>query len=313
MTTAIGQSATNTFSSFGSMILSVASSIYALFCEKPVCIADIVTPYLAKRGSFQSQQCQVNFCPSSQDPSKMTARKIVKTLDAQNALAREKICLGLCKDSPHVVHMVDGGGSEGAVSMEDAGIDMITLMTELGKGERTAPLPAATFASVSTQFMDGLKNMHDAGVQHNDLKLGNLAIDGDGEVRIIDLGHASAPSVDLHAPIEFGTAGYLAPEYFNDPGDISTKTDIFAAGVVLYKLLTGTHLMPAFETAQEAREYNESLCSDKGAFESQMSQSLGYSTLELDKYEDLIGRMLSWSPDDRPSAEEVLETLKKLQ
>jgi len=79
---------------------------------------------------------------------------------------------------------------------------------------------------------------------HCDISPPNVMISFEGEVKIIDFGIAkttggSSPS-DPH--LGFGKFGYMAPEQLARGGVVDRRTDIYAAGVVLYELLTGQRL-----------------------------------------------------------------------
>jgi len=104
------------------------------------------------------------------------------------------------------------------------------------------PLPAGEVVSLGAKLADALYELHRQHVIHLDVKPGNIIIRDSGEAALIDFGlsrHEELPDLleeEFHLPI--GTAHYMAPEQaLRIRSD--TRSDIFAAGVVLYQLATG--------------------------------------------------------------------------
>lgn len=85
----------------------------------------------------------------------------------------------------------------------------------------------------------GLSYLHERGIVHRDLKPGNIFYD-DGYVKIGDYGLSKHLSVSQHSgnTISVGTVHYMAPEIGS--GSYSKAIDIYALGVMLYEMLTGT-------------------------------------------------------------------------
>lgn len=88
-------------------------------------------------------------------------------------------------------------------------------------------------------ILDAIAHAHAAGIIHRDLKPNNILINEDGMPRVMDFGISAlveAPAADAE---DFsGTPAYMAPEYINQR-EVSERTDVFAAGLVFYELLTG--------------------------------------------------------------------------
>ncbi|MAB79535.1 MAG: hypothetical protein CMJ89_09305 [Planctomycetes bacterium] len=100
----------------------------------------------------------------------------------------------------------------------------------------------ALFAKVC----DAVQHGHTRGVIHRDLKPANILVDQNGEPKVIDFGVARVTNGDLKATTRqtsigkiLGTVSYMSPEQCAaDPDEIDTRSDVYALGVVLFKLLT---------------------------------------------------------------------------
>jgi serine/threonine-protein kinase len=93
--------------------------------------------------------------------------------------------------------------------------------------------------SVMVQLLDALHHAHVRGVWHRDVKPANIIIMRNGKLKVADFGIARIESSTLtQVGAVMGTPGYMSPEHYNG-SPIDQRSDIFAAGVVMYQLLTG--------------------------------------------------------------------------
>jgi predicted Ser/Thr protein kinase len=149
---------------------------------------------------------------------------------------------------PNVCRVYDIGESHGELylSMEFVdGEDLSALLKRIGR------LPTDKGVEIARKLCAGLAAAHAKGVLHRDLKPGNIMIDGDGEVRIVDFGLAAvADRLDV-ADVRSGTPAYMAPEQLAGR-EATQQSDLYALGLVLYEVFTGR---PAFE----ARDIHELL------------------------------------------------------
>ena len=136
------------------------------------------------------------------------------------------------------------------------------LVMELVEGEDLSqriargPIPAQEALALARQIAEALEAAHELGIIHRDLKPANIRVREDGTVKVLDFGlakamdaeasttHAAAtitsPAVTAHGVI-LGTAAYMAPEQARGRA-VDKRADIWAFGVVLYEMLTGTRL-----------------------------------------------------------------------
>jgi tetratricopeptide (TPR) repeat protein len=100
----------------------------------------------------------------------------------------------------------------------------------------------AAVCEVLRQLLEALDHAHGHGVVHRDLKPSNVMIDTEGRVRVLDFGLASTDDrASLSCSGLLGTPQFLAPELLDDPGRVGPWTDVYAAGVIAYELLTLRH------------------------------------------------------------------------
>jgi len=106
-----------------------------------------------------------------------------------------------------------------------------------------APLPLNEAFSIADQLVGAVDHLHGHGVCHRDLKPENIIIGPDGRLHIIDFGSSllegSRRVTWRFGSDTFGTPDYMAPEQIQGKrGDV--RTDVYALGIILYELLTGT-------------------------------------------------------------------------
>jgi Tol biopolymer transport system component len=105
----------------------------------------------------------------------------------------------------------------------------------LGKRLEAGPLPVREAVRIGVEVAKGLAHAHARGVVHRDLTPGNVFLCQSGLVKVLDLGLAHAFG---RRKAEGGTRAYMAPEQVaGAPED--ERTDVFALGMVLYRMLTG--------------------------------------------------------------------------
>lgn len=113
---------------------------------------------------------------------------------------------------------------------------------DLARRQRRQPLSLDEAALVVGQALDGLAAAHRAGVIHRDIKPSNLFLSAGGAVKVLDFGLARLAdrlTRITRSGCVTGTLYYLAPEQVQGGMPVDHRADIYAAGVVLYELVTG--------------------------------------------------------------------------
>ena len=150
---------------------------------------------------------------------------------------------------PNILALHDIGNDSGVVYAVMELLEGETLRERLETAGSLTPLKATEYAS---QIARGLAAAHERGIVHRDLKPENLFITHDGLVKILDFGLAqqdpgASAEFDTRATrfttgpgLVLGTPGYMAPEQLvGQPA--TARTDLFAFGVVVHEMLTGSH------------------------------------------------------------------------
>lgn len=140
---------------------------------------------------------------------------------------------------PNVVSVYDQGSDpSGAVFLAMEFLDGRTLRDLLIERDRLAPDEAlGTMEAV----LAALSAAHEAGLVHRDVKPENVLVGHDGTVKVGDFGlaRATAPANHTHtSSLLLGTVAYLSPEQVAH-GHADERSDVYAAGILLFELLTG--------------------------------------------------------------------------
>lgn len=154
---------------------------------------------------------------------------------------------------PNVCRMFDVGEIEGStfLTMEFVdGEDLASLIRRIGR------LPQDKAIEVARQICAGLAAAHDKGVIHRDLKPANIMLDGLGKVRINDFGLAGIAANIQGAEARAGTPAYMSPEQLAG-SEVTTKSDIYSLGLVLYEILTGKRAFEAGTLQELIKVRNE--------------------------------------------------------
>jgi non-specific serine/threonine protein kinase/serine/threonine-protein kinase len=162
---------------------------------------------------------------------------------------------------PHIARLLDGGQTAEGVPylvmeyVEGRPIDLFCDESSLSIEERL---------KLFMRVCAGVQYAHQHLVIHRDIKPGNILVTTEGEPKLVDFGIAKLldrESSDATATaMPFMTAGYASPEHGRGV-PVSTATDIYSLGVVLYELLTGRR--PYRLKSDVAHEVAHAICEEE--------------------------------------------------
>ncbi|MCC6669431.1 MAG: serine/threonine protein kinase [Planctomycetes bacterium] len=185
-----------------------------------------------------------------QPVARRVALKIIKLgMDTRQVVARfeqERQALAMM-DHPNIARVLDAGATETGRPY---------FVMDLVKGEPIVEYCDKNHLTITErlelfeQVCGAVQHAHAKGIIHRDLKPSNVMVgmqDGRPSAKVIDFGIAKATSTKLTEKTLFteqqqvvGTLQYMSPEQAEGSLDIDTRSDVYALGVLLYELLTGT-------------------------------------------------------------------------
>ena len=158
-----------------------------------------------------------------------------EAIEAHARFRREAQAAGRLQH-PNIVAVYDYGEDETAAWIVMELVEGGSLKKPLDAKDR---FPIPEIVRVMTQVLDALDYSHKRGVVHRDIKPANVMLGEGGQVKLADFGIARIENSSMTQVGQvMGTPSYMAPEQLRgEPVDL--RADIWAAGVLLYQLLTG--------------------------------------------------------------------------
>jgi eukaryotic-like serine/threonine-protein kinase len=229
----------------------------------------------------------------------------IKVLDPSLAVdaAREEQFLHEARtiaaaEHPHIVPLYSAESTGGLLYLVMRLLPGQSLKDRIAEGK----LPAAEAARIGLECARALAAAHAVGVVHRDIKPGNILLDANGNATVTDFGIALVTSCPGGARellgSTTGTPLYMSPE--QSLGEqVNGRSDVYALGVVLYEMLTGT-------CPFSGRNATEVIAKHISAPIPKVSEREPQTPLALVR---LVDRMLSKDPAGRPTAAELVKEL----
>jgi len=176
--------------------------------------------------------------------ARFVALKLLRRIDDERARAcfEREARVAARLDLPNVAAIHDVGEHRGAPSIAMQLVEGSTLAAAVAEGRFDARRAAATIRDAAR----AIEGAHRLGIVHRDLKPGNLMLDRDGRLFVMDFGLAKPP-VELRqgssltgSGFVVGTPEYMAPEQARGAGGaVDARSDVYALGACLFELLAG--------------------------------------------------------------------------
>lgn len=189
-----------------------------------------------------------------ENPRRTVALKVIRELSASDSFARrlrqEAHLLGRLHH-PGIATIYDAGTTD--IILPDGRTERQPFFAmELIRGHgldeyvRRLNLPSGEILQLVARVCDAVHYAHEQGIVHRDLKPGNILVDAQGHPKVLDFGVARTTNEDWNiATLQtqpgqlVGTLPYMSPEQVAG-GPVDRRCDVYALGVILYKLLTGS-------------------------------------------------------------------------
>lgn len=207
---------------------------------------------------------------------------------------------------PNVVAVYDQGRDGATVYLAMEHVAGTTLREEM---TARGPMSAGTALSLLEPVLDALAAAHRAGVVHRDVKPENVLLTADGRVKVADFGLArgTGPAATATATattgVLLGTVAYLAPELLQR-GVADARADVYAAGVMLFEMVTGRQPFTGEVAAQVAYRHVLEMVPAPSTVAAGVPPQI----------DDLLAWCTARDPDQRPSdARELLHEVRELR
>ncbi len=201
-------------------------------------------------------------------------------------------------DHPNVVKTYDLDEDDGRHFLVMEYVDGTNLEKMV---EKNGPLPIDQAVNLICQALQGLHYIHDCGLVHRDLKPGNLFLNKEGVVKILDLGLVRFTDdrqdnlTVQQGSLIMGSIDFMAPEQAEQSSYVDVRADIYSLGASLYYLLTGSLPLPEGSAPQKIM-----------ALQFHVPKSIRSMRPEVDSaLEVIINKMMSKNPVNRYSTPEL--------
>lgn len=204
---------------------------------------------------------------------------------------------------PNVVAVFDQGECDGDVFLAMELVEGKTLRDVI---HEESPLTVRESLAILEPILEALRAAHLAGIIHRDVKPENVIVRHDGEVKVADFGLARAitnQTTTSQSGVLLGTVSYLSPEQV-ERGVADQRSDVYAAGLVLFEMLTGRKAVTGSTPIQIAYQHVHGGVPQPSSLVPSLPREL----------DELVAEAVAVEPDDRfASAQALLSALRAVR
>jgi serine/threonine protein kinase len=186
---------------------------------------------------------------------RQVAVKVIYAHLAENPSFREKFIreakTAARLNHPNLVNVFDQGQDQELTFLVMEYVPGMTLRDALKKFGKLSPARAL---DLFEPILQGLAAAHRGGILHRDLKPENVFLADDGRIKLGDFGLARNVDANTSTGSLIGTIAYLSPELITR-GVADARSDVYAAGILLYELLTGEQPFQGDQVAHIAHQH----------------------------------------------------------
>lgn len=271
--------------------------------SEPDSVPERIGPYRVLRPVARGGMAAVYEVAEPGTERRLALKLLERQFRGQSRFGREYRALTRL-DHPNIVRVYRYGvSSEGTPFLTMELLDGVAAQVHAKRcGRPGSPERTREAVRIIGEVARALSYLHGRGIVHRDLKSSNVLVLRDGRVKVLDFGTArlaeAAEAIARNG--EFvGTYAYAAPEQFTG-GDVDARTDLYALGVLFYRLLTG-HRPFDSDSPEELRQLHAEVTPRDPC---RMVPGIP------DEVGAVVMRLLQKSPDDRPeSAAQVADAL----
>ena len=201
---------------------------------------------------------------------------------------------------PNLVNVFDQGTDGNTTFLVMEYVPGITLREALSHNGKLAPNRALTLFS---EVLEGLAAAHRGGILHRDLKPENVLLADDGRIKLGDFGLARELDSNTNTGSLIGTIAYLSPELITR-GYADARSDVYAAGILLFELITGEQPFKGNEAAHIAHQHTSAGVPAPSSVDASIPPLV----------DELVLWATAMAPEHRPAnAGELLEVVRRVR
>jgi serine/threonine protein kinase len=212
-------------------------------------------------------------------------------------------------DHPNVLKMVDHFPYQDNTMKPQEIVTCDVLVLEFAGKKDLYEYAAKTgrFSEMETkyiffQLVQGVQHIHSKGISHMDLKLENIYVDDNSEIKLADFDLAR-PVIDTFTHHQIGSPGYYAPEILERRPFQGQYVDVFTLGIILFSLVVGCP--PFFQANQDDPYYKYLRRGQVTNFWRLWEMNDGFPFITED-LKQLITSLLAYRVEKRPSLDQII-------